>query len=197
MKTADLICGCSELWKAADMMKSWDEGLFRHSLAVADLTYEVGRRMGFAGEELERLRLGAFLHDIGKVRWPRYMVYKRDLTADDLQMIRDHPRYGAAYASELIPGVHPDVLRIIREHHERSDGSGYPDGLRDGEISPLSRVVAAVECFVALVEPREYRDAPFSVEEALESAAGCGCDPAVLDVVRVVFEGCLIRRERS
>lgn len=187
MKTADLLCKRSDLWRVADMMKDWDESLFHHSLTVADLTCEVARCLGYGGEQVERLQLGAFLHDVGKIRWPRYLVSKRELSPDDLKMIRDHPRYGEAYAEEYVRNVNPDVLRIIREHHERLDGSGYPDGLKDGAISSLSRIVAAVECFAALTEPRQYREKRFTVEEALRIAADDGFDPGALKIIRSLF----------
>lgn len=187
MKIADLLCERSDLWEVANLMKDWDESLFWHSLMVADLTCEVAQQMGYGGEQMRCLQLGAFLHDLGKIRWPRYLVSKRNLSVDDMKMIRDHPRYGAAYAQELVKNVQRDVLRIIREHHERLDGSGYPEGLRNGAISFMSRVVAAVECFVALTEPRKYRDRQFTVEEALRIAVSDGFDVETLKVISGLF----------
>ncbi len=187
MRTAELLCKRADLWKVADIMKDWDESLFHHSLTVADLTCEVARCLGCDEKQIEHLQLGAFLHDIGKIRWPRYLVSKRNLSPDDMRMIRDHPWYGEAYAEEYVKNVHPDVLRIIREHHERLDGSGYPDGLKDGAISSLSRIVAAVECFAALTEPRQYREKQFTVEEALRIAADDGFDQTVLKIIGGLF----------
>lgn len=187
VRTAELLCKRADLWKVADMMKDWDESLFHHSLTVADLTCEVARCLGCDEKQIEHLQLGAFLHDIGKIHWPCYLISKRNLSPDDMRMIRDHPWYGVAYAKELVEGVHPDVLRIIREHHERLDGSGYPDGLKDGAISSLSRIVAAVECFAALTEPRQYRDRQFTVKEALRIAADDGFDPTVLKIIGGLF----------
>lgn len=187
MRTAELLCKRADLWKVADMMKDWDESLFHHSLTIADLTCEVARRLGCDEKQIEHLQMGAFLHDVGKIRWPRYLVSKKELSSDDLIMIQDHPRYGAAYALEYVENVFPEVLRIIREHHERPDGSGYPDGLKDGAISPLSRIVAAVECFAALTEPRQYREKQFTVEEALRIAADDGFDPTVLKIIGGLF----------
>ncbi|MDN5375120.1 MAG: hypothetical protein PWQ39_160 [Thermacetogenium sp.] len=187
MRTAELLCKRADLWKVADMMKDWDESLFHHSLTVADLTCEVARRLGCDEKQIEHLQMGAFLHDVGKICWPRYLVSKRNLSPDDVRMIRDHPRYGEAYAEEYVRNVNPDVLRIIREHHERLDGSGYPDGLKDGAISFLSRIVAAVECFAALTEPRQYREKQFTVEEALRIAADDGFDPTVLKIIGGLF----------
>lgn len=187
MKTPDLLCRHRNLWTMANMMKEWDESLFCHSLDVANLTYDVACKIGLEEKQIEHLQLGAFLHDVGKVRWPRCLVFKRDLSPDDLMIIRDHPRYGFAYTLEYFQDIHPDVLRIIREHHEKPDGSGYPDGLKDGEISHLSRIVSAVECFVALTEPRKYRQNQYTADEALRMALADGHDTEALKAIENLF----------
>ncbi|RJX20165.1 MAG: HD domain-containing protein [Desulforudis sp.] len=184
-------------WKAADRMREWSECLFQHSLAVADLALQIGLQLGLSGRECQALQAGGFLHDLGKVTWPRYLVSKSALDDADWQIIRVHPLVGAKLAEERGCCCDETVLRIIREHHEH--GNGYPTGIRD--VHPLSRIVIAVEVYVAMTEKRPYRPVPMPAREALGVLAGNGHSPEALaalerlrnssEVFRIEYPYCL------
>jgi HD-GYP domain-containing protein (c-di-GMP phosphodiesterase class II) len=135
--------------------------------------------MGFPDAEVELARLAGFLHDFGKVTWPKELQTKHPLDEEDWQIVRLHPVVGARLAGEKVPSLSRVVLRVIEEHHER-DGDGYPRGLRAADLHPLSRVVACVECFVALVEDRPYRPCPLSGEQVFRQVLEEGFGPELV-----------------
>lgn len=182
MTILELVSLRRDLWEVADAMRRWNESLYRHSVAVADLAVAVVLKMGFSKADAEVVRLGGFLHDLGKVSWPKSLAAKAVLDDEDWRVIHVHPLQGAMLAEELVKDVPQAVLRIIREHHERN-GRGYPCRLRNEVLDPLSRVVAAVESFVALTEERPYRLRSFAPEEAIEIVREDGFDEEVVKVL--------------
>jgi len=184
-----------QLHLIADNMKKWDESLLRHSVSTAELSRKVAEASGFSTDEMNVVYLGAFLHDLGKVCWPRRLLRKKHLNDKDWALIHTHPLVGVSCARD-IDGIDFDVLRIIEEHHEKPDGSGYPGGLKNNEIHPYSRLVSAVECFVALTEKRYYRKNIYSVAEAIDVAYRNGFDPGTLDVVKSIYAG-MVREKQS
>lgn len=131
--------------------------LFRsHALRVGLLSVRIGAALGLARAELETLGLAAKLHDIGKLAVPRSILAKPGpLDDEEWAAVRRHPTEGARMLAPYVPSQ--DVLDIVRSHHERWDGAGYPEGLR-GEAIPLgARIVAVVDAFCAMIEPRPYR----------------------------------------
>ncbi|WP_078060465.1 HD-GYP domain-containing protein [Desulfotomaculum copahuensis] len=151
----------------AVQMLAWHETLYHHAIATAGYAEAVGRELGFTGEELDLLTQGAFFHDCGKSHWPKILVDKAGLDDNDRKLVQAHPVAGEYYLREHWPDAPELVCRIVKEHHERADGSGYPCGLKGGEIHPLSLIVGAVEVFTALLEHRPYRDKSFTRAEAL------------------------------
>jgi putative nucleotidyltransferase with HDIG domain len=164
-------------WAAANKMRGWSECLFRHSLAVADLALQVGRELGLPEDECQMLRAGGFLHDLGKVAWPRCLVDKAPLNDLDWRIVRVHPLVGAELAREWGCCRDETVLRIIREHHAYG-ANGYPEKI--GELHPLSRIVIAAEVYAALTEPRPYRPLPLLPRDALRLLSNDGHGPEVL-----------------
>jgi response regulator RpfG family c-di-GMP phosphodiesterase len=138
----------------------------RYSLALADA-------VGLDGRSRRRLSLAARLHDIGKVGVPEAVLNKpARLTDDEMDMVRQHPAIGERILSPVVRSG--SVLSAIRGHHERLDGSGYPDRLRGDAVPLLARLIAIPDCFDALTTSRAYRGA-MSVPEALEIIrAGAG-----------------------
>lgn len=182
MLTLEILHARRELDLAVREMRAWEESLYWHAIRVAELAAAVARAMGFSPEEVELARLGGLLHDFAKVTWPREMIVKPFLDAQDLVIVRAHPVLGADLVREKVPGIDPVVLRIIREHHERG-GAGYPFGLANDALHPLSRVVACVECFAAMTERRPYRTASLTREEALKHIVADGLDAAVVRIL--------------
>jgi HD-GYP domain-containing protein (c-di-GMP phosphodiesterase class II) len=158
--------------------------LFRpHALLVAVLSVRVGTALGLAPGDLEILELAAKLHDVGKLAVPPSILAKAGpLDEEEWAAVRRHPNEGARLLAPFVPSA--DVLAIIRSHHERWDGAGYPDGLRAERIPLGARIVAMVDAFCAMIEPRPYR--PTLDEAAARSEilanAGRQFDPACVDL---------------
>jgi len=155
-----------------------------HTDRVVRLTEFLGRRFGFRGRRLEALRWGAYLHDIGKLGVPDAVLLKPGaLSEEEWAVMQSHPEVAVEMLKPL--GFLPEItLNVVRHHHERWDGSGYPDGLR-GEAIPLeARIFAVADVFDALVSPRPYKKAWPLAEAAreLKREAGKSLDPKVVEV---------------
>lgn len=185
MNIIDTLLVQRDLWMVGVLMRKWHEDLFRHSVLTADLAAEAARLLGFPDTDVEFARLAGFLHDVGKVTWPKELQWKHPLDEKDWQIVRVHPIVGAKLVEEKIPSLSRVVLRVIEEHHER-DGNGYPRGLRAADLHPLSRAVACVECFVALVEDRLYRPCPLSGEQVFRQIMGEGFELELVESLKRV-----------
>jgi HD-GYP domain-containing protein (c-di-GMP phosphodiesterase class II) len=153
-----------------------------HSRRVTELSVELGQRLKLPTDALRRLAWGAELHDIGKIGIPDYILNKEGpLTSEERALIQQHPVIGWEIARQArsLSGL----LDVIRWHHERVDGRGYPDGLA-GEAIPLAaRIVAVADVWDALTSHRSYRPA-WSVEQAvalMRQGRGTQFDAACLD----------------
>ena len=144
--------------------KAADEA-YLHTLNVTVLAVMLGRQLGFDSEACHSIGLGALLHDMGKLEVPSKVLLKVEpLTRPEQQLLQLHVDFGVRRGHELM--LADDVLRIIQEHHECCDGSGYPKGLREAAIGRLSRVVSIANAFDNLCNPTNPRDA-LSPHEAL------------------------------
>ena len=156
------------------------DGTFRaHALRVAALSVRVGAALGLRPAELETLELAAKLHDVGKLAVPADILAKPGpLNDDEWAAMRLHPAEGARLVAPHVSST--EVLAIVRSHHERWDGAGYPEGLSADQIPLGARIVAVVDAFCAMTEPRPYR--PCLDERAARSEllaqAGRQFDPA-------------------
>jgi putative two-component system response regulator len=138
----------------------------RHSDRLADCAAQLGKSLGMSEGDLEELRLGCLLHDIGKVAVPDSILLKPGrLTPRETEIMRQHPVIGEQICAPL--KLFRPILPIIRHHHERMDGSGYPDGLSGEEIPLKARILQVADVYDALINERPYREALTS-EEALE-----------------------------
>jgi putative two-component system response regulator len=158
-----------------------------HSGRVTRYALALARRLGLGEAELDVLRRGAALHDIGKIGTPDAIIDKPGpLTPDEFAVIKRHPAEGARIVEPLRSAR--DLIPLVRWHHERMDGGGYPDGLAGGAIPLLVRVLAVADVYDALASDRPYRPAmPHGRcrDVMAETAAGGGLDPKL---VRVFFE---------
>ena len=129
-----------------------------HCVRLADIAGQFGERLGLGDEELRALRLGGFLHDLGKIAVPDGILMKPGpLTRDERRVIQEHPSAGDRLAAPMRTlGL---VRPIIRHHHERFDGRGYPDRLTGRETPILARLMAIVDVYDALVTQRPYKPA--------------------------------------
>jgi len=144
-------------------------------------------------EHLKAIRFGGLLHDIGKISVDDAILRKSGaLTPEEYEQIKRHPEYGARIVAPMRFAA--EVAPIIRHHHERWDGSGYPDGLRGEEIPIGARIVAIVDAYDAMMTDRPYRKA-LGLEETLRrlrEGRGREWDPKLLDLfLGLVEDGCL------
>lgn len=150
---------------------------------LAELACLLGTALGLEQDDLETLRKGAILHDIGKIAVREEVLLKPGrLSEEEFDEIKRHPEAGERICGPL--RCADQVLPIIRHYRERWDGRGYPDGLRGNEIPLLARVLAIADAYDAMLSPRPYRPA-MSVEQAkanLKSGAGSQWDPYLIDL---------------
>ena len=165
-------------------LRGLDGHTAQHSRRVAWLAVRLASAVGEGPRNLELIRTGALLHDIGKATVPPSILNKPGaLTPDERFRIHAHPAAGEALASAM--GLPETVCRIVRHHHERWDGSGYPDGLEGGEIPRHARLVCIADVYDALTTRRSYRQAPWAERDVLatmEGEAGGLFDPELLAV---------------
>ena len=161
-----------------------------HSRRVEELTLAIARKMGIEKEKLAHIRQGALLHDIGKIGIPDSILQKPGkLTEEEWEVMKKHPIYAYEVLNQ-IDHLKP-ALDIPRYHHERWDGSGYPEGLKGKEIPLAARIFAVVDVWDALRSDRPYREA-WPDEKALEhikEESGKHFDPRVVEVFLEILGG--------
>lgn len=161
-----------------------DGDTYRHSLEVAATATAIGRRLGLSRTELVEVELGALLHDVGKLRLPPELLTKPGpLTEEEVRLVRLHPEWGSDMVVR-IPGLEAVAL-IVRLHHERPDGLGYPHGLARDRIPMATRIVSVCDAYGAMTKRRPY-SAPLDLDAALdelERNRGTQFDPDVVDAL--------------
>ena len=136
-----------------------------HCERLARYATEMGYLLGLPDEDLQALARGGYFHDIGKIALPDSILLKPEaLTADEFERVKEHPVVGDRLCGDL-RALHR-VRSIVRHHHERLDGSGYPDGLKGDAIPLLAQIIGIVDVYDAMTTTRPYRAARSS-EEAL------------------------------
>jgi HD-GYP domain-containing protein (c-di-GMP phosphodiesterase class II) len=153
-----------------------------HARSITDMSADLGRRLGMREDEIRDLKLGALLHDIGKIGVPTEILSKPGpLTDDEFEVMKEHTVIGERIIAdvEFLQGVRPLVLH----EHERWDGAGYPHQLKGDEIPLGARIIFVCDSWHAMTSDRPYRDA-LPNEEAirrLRAGAGSQFDPAVVE----------------
>ncbi len=154
-----------------------------HTKRVMDYSLMIGGKLGLSKKEMENLKLSATLHDIGKIGIRDEVLLKKGkLIPEEAMEMNMHPKYG----SEILSHIRQlkDVIPGMRGHHEKYDGSGYPDGLKGEEIPLNARIIAIADAFDAMTTDRPYRKA-LSIDEAineLKRYAGIQFDPYLIDI---------------
>ena len=149
-------------------LKRFDDYTYTHSLNVSVLAVSTGRSLGLDEETLKVLGLGTMFHDVGKTKIPGYILNKPGkLTDDEFIVMRDHASLSARIIMDQKLNVPDLVLKVARHHHERSDGSGYPDHLKGDEIPPLVTICGLSDVYDALTSDRVYHKGR-SPQEALK-----------------------------
>ncbi|HEV7923630.1 MAG TPA: HD domain-containing phosphohydrolase [Thermoanaerobaculia bacterium] len=177
-QTQNVICALALALEAKDR---YTKG---HSQRVADLARTFALHVGLPAKDAERIRVAGLLHDIGKIAVPESLLNKQGpLTRDEFLRVIDHPVIGEEMVRPLLT-LH-SVLRLIRHHHERYDGRGYPDGLRGEGIPYEVRLLSIVDAYDALTSHRSYRPAPLTHAAAMgtlrREASGGKWDPQMVE----------------
>ncbi len=169
-----------------------------HSVRVGQLAMMLGRHIGMEDKRLARLEVGGYLHDIGKIGIRDAVLLKPGrLTPEERKIIEEHPTIGLAILEHV--DLPKEVVQFVEDHHERLDGSGYPRGLRDEQVSIQARIAAVADMYDAVTSERPYRD-PMSPGEALDllrSESGRFLDPSVVLALAAVLDEWEERRRRE
>ncbi|NJM06471.1 response regulator [Candidatus Gracilibacteria bacterium] len=179
------------IWRLTRAAESRDEDTGLHTQRVARLAALIARTLGLGEEQIELIRRAAPLHDIGKVAVPDQILRKPGrLTPEEFEQIKQHTDFGG----RLLAGSRLPLLQVAQEialhHHERWDGTGYPQALKSTAIPIAARIVAVADAFDALTHERPYKPA-WSIADAVEellACAGTRYDPQIVDaLVQVLF----------
>jgi putative nucleotidyltransferase with HDIG domain len=171
------------VWALIRAVEAKDPCTREHSEHVSHYAVALGTALGLTPIELESLRVAALLHDVGKIGTPdRILTKAGKLTAEEFEYIRRHPALGADILANIT--VFGREAELVRHHHERWDGTGYPDGLTGEEIPLASRIMCVADCMDAMLMERTYREC-YPVEKMLgelERCAGTQFDPKIAAV---------------
>ncbi|KTS38756.1 metal-dependent phosphohydrolase [Methylobacterium indicum] len=167
-------------------VRRFDDATHQHCLLVTGLAAAFARSLGLGERECHRLTKAALLHDVGKIHVPSAILNKPGrLDAAEMAIVRQHPDKG--YRMLAGQGFEPEMLAVVRSHHEMLDGSGYPDRLKQDEIPDLVRLVTVCDIYAALIEERPYKP-PLPGKEAMAILDGMTgrIDPAVVAAFRPI-----------
>src|SRR5688572_7284491 len=165
-----LINGVQTLVHALEAKDAYTSG---HSSRVSRYAVKTAVQLGFTGDRLERIRLGGELHDIGKIGTREDILNKPGpLTPEEFEHVKTHTTLGERILAPFLVES-PTVLQIVRSHHERIDGTGFPDALRGDRIPFEARIVAVVDAFDAMTTNRAYRPSR-TPADAFEELRCCG-----------------------
>src|ERR1019366_10740288 len=159
-----------------------------HLRRVQVYATEIGKELKLSASEMQALQAASILHDIGKLAVPDYIISKPGkLTPDEFDKMKVHTVVGAEILEQV--AFPYSVAPIVRSHHEKWDGSGYPDGLKAEDIPIGARILSAVDCLDALASDRQYRRA-LPLDEAMDYVAGLSkrsFDPQVVEILKANY----------
>jgi len=170
------------------LLDSKDQYTADHSAAVAMYCRDMALQAGMSEREAEEIHLAGLLHDLGKVGTPDAILRKESLLdEEEWRYIKQHPAKGAEVLSHL--AAYQDVADIVRYHHERLDGSGYPDGLTGDKIPEASKILAVADTYHAMTSDRPYRPALSSFEalKELRAMSGRALDGRYIEVLATIL----------
>jgi len=171
-----------------------DQYTLRHSIHTREMSEKIGQKIGLNKREMELLRYSCELHDVGKIHIPtRILCAPRKLTDEEMDIMKMHPIYSAQFFED-IPGMH-EMTHIIKHHHEKYDGTGYPDKLKEKKIPLISRIMIITDVFSAMTTPRCYRvddsgnQIAYSPVKTIEIMSGMKgyFDPELFDVFKEIL----------
>jgi len=172
----------------SSIMEYKDSYTSYHQKRVAELSQAIAIELGLLKDKVDAIRIGALLHDIGKIAVPGEILNKPGkLNNIEMEIVRTHPLIGYNMLKNI--DFPSEVLHAVLQHHERLDGAGYPEGLKNGEISLSPKIVAVADVVEAMSSHRPYRP-PLGIEKALEEIEinkGIKYDPNIVDICLRLF----------
>ena len=160
-----------------------------HSDRVSAYSVLIGEALGLSEDDLKTLKIGGLFHDIGKIGIPDSILLKTDkLDDEEYSEIKNHPAIGAHILSNAT--IFKDIIPIVKHHHERFDGHGYPGKLKGEEIPYLARIATVADSFDAMTSKRSYRDSlPIDVvKEEIKKNSGTQFDPEIAEVFLKILD---------
>jgi diguanylate cyclase (GGDEF)-like protein/PAS domain S-box-containing protein len=161
-----------------------------HTMRIKNLSLRLGKRLGLSQDKLDEIELLSLLHDIGKIGIPEQILMKSsNLTSEEWEIMKSHTEIGYRIAKSTIELSH--IAYQILYHHEKYDGTGYPNGLRGEEIPILARIINVIDSFDVMTHKRSYKDA-MSIESAFEELKVCSgsqFDPFIVDEFIKLLKG--------
>lgn len=165
-------------------MAVWDEESYRHSIRTAAYAEAIAREVGLSGEPLELVRIGALLHDIGKMGIAMAVLKKPGaLAEDETEHVRQHPGMGEMILGRVLPET---VVECAAAHHEQPDGGGYPQGLLEDDIPLTALICRVADVLDSLTSDQTYRPA-MSIEQALDELRDGAGTRYSAGIVRALF----------
>jgi len=159
-----------------------------HSDRVSEYSVLIGKYLNLSDNDLKILKIGGLFHDVGKIGIPDSILLKTEkLTNDEYSEIKNHPTIGVHILSNAT--IFKDIIPIVKHHHERFDGNGYPSRLKGEDIPLFARIAAVADTFDAMTSRRSYRDALSLdfVKQEIESCSGTQFDPQITNVFLDIF----------
>ncbi|WP_157077386.1 HD-GYP domain-containing protein [Robertmurraya korlensis] len=173
-----------DMFALVDEIEKKDGYTLNHCYRITKLSMVIGEAMGLTSEQLLKLNLGSFFHDVGKIRVPEEVLKKPGkLTSEEWTIMKQHPTIGRELLEECTIPVLASVAEVVEQHHERYDGKGYPKGLTGEEICIESAIISVVDSFDAMTTDRVYqkrRSTDYAIEELLR-CRGTMYHPDVVD----------------
>ncbi|MCG8540391.1 MAG: HD domain-containing protein [Clostridia bacterium] len=177
-----------ELNEIAKKSQEKDMYTHNHGARVKDYALKIGNKLGLSKEKLEDIGFASLFHDIGKINVPDEILKKTGrLTSEEMEYIKKHPLDGAKMVEKT---YYKKIGRIIEEHHERLDGSGYPNGLMDYEICIEAKIIAVADAFDAMTTDRPYKKAmlPSEAVNELKILSGIHYDERVVNAFEYILK---------
>ncbi|HEX2232102.1 MAG TPA: HD-GYP domain-containing protein, partial [Thermoleophilaceae bacterium] len=177
------------LKELSTLLEARDAYTHGHSRRVTRHSERIAREMGLSPEDVAKVRLAAAVHDVGKMHTPREVLNKPGrLTDEEFEIVKRHPADGAEMLAET---EDPAITAMVRHHHERLDGTGYPDGLAGNEIPLGARIISVADTFDAITSSRSYRSACKHKKalDILTKEAGSQLDPVAVAAFRRYYSG--------
>lgn len=160
-----------------------------HSNRVSEYSVLIGKKLGLSEDDISRLRIGGLFHDVGKIGISDSILQKDGkLTDEEYLEIKEHPTIGAQILSNS--SIFEEIIPIVKYHHERYDGKGYPEGLKGNDIPYLARITAIADAYDAMTSRRVYRDS-LSLDvviDEIKKNKGTQFDPEIADVFLDILE---------